>query len=383
MPKELLDKYEQQMLKCVYCGKCRYICPILDQMGWESFSPRGRIKLIHGWAKRDIDPNAFLAERIYCCTECERCVAECPSGVPVTEIIEEARKELVKEGYAPSEVLKVKEAIEAEKNVYQRPNNKRIDWLKTVKSHRKKKVETLYFVGCVTAFSRILRPVVRAVASILDVAGENWTVLNEEWCCGAPLKFGGTSENFKAFIEHNVETIESTGVKRGVFSCPACYRVFKDVYPNILGRSLNFKIMHFVEFAYELVKEGRLKLNKIEAKVTYHDPCELARGLGIIDEPRKLLTTFVDTLIEMPENKANVRCCGGGSTLRAVNSALALSIGQKRIEQAVQVGAEILLTGCPSCKLNLRQATRVSKTNLQVLDITELVVKAIKPLNQT
>lgn len=377
MSKTLLNKYEKQMLKCVYCGKCRYVCPIHSEMGWESFSPRGKVKLIHGWAKGDLDPTGVLADRVYTCTECERCALECPSGVQVAEIIAEARKELVKKGKAPDPVLAVKEAIETEKNVYKRPNLPRYDWLKTP---IKDKAETVYYIGCLIAFSRVLRPIAQAVVSILDTANEDWTVLVDEWCCGAPLKFAGATERLKEFVEHNVKAIEATNAKRVVFSCPGCYRIFEEIYPSIIGRPLKFKFTHFAEFAYQLVKEGRIKPRKIEAKVAYHDPCELSRIMGIVDEPRKLLATFVDNLVEMPENKRNVRCCGGGSTLKAMNSTLALKIGQKRIEQAVQTGAEILVTGCPSCRQNLSQAARISKAKLQVMDIAELLESAIKPL---
>jgi Fe-S oxidoreductase len=194
-----------------------------------------------------------------------------------------------------------------------------------------------------------------------------------------PLKFGGGTEHLREFVAHNVDKIEASGAKRVVFSCPGCYRMFKQEYPKILGRPLKFSMMHIAELANEYIKSGRLSLkDKLKEKITYHDPCELARLLGVIDEPRNALAETSTSLLELPENKINTHCCGGGGLYKGVDTENSLEIAAKRIRQAETIGSETLVSACPSCIMNLYQSARRVKSSVQVLDIADAISRQIK-----
>jgi heterodisulfide reductase subunit D len=304
----------------------------------------------------------------------------CPFNFDLIELWEKARERVVKSGFAPTPTIQVKEAVEAENNVYKMPHASRLEWLdyEEVEAPEKEKADVVYFIGCTTSYSGILNPIAHAVTSILDAAGEDWTLLKDEWCCGSPLKFAGQTEKYKDFVTHNVEVIESTNAKRVVFNCPSCYRRFKEDYPKLLGRQLRFELVHIAELVDEYIKDGRIKPpQQLEATVTYHDPCELSRLLGKYEVPRSLLNKFVTTFIEMPENKVNARCCGAGGLLAAIDTDLAKRLANKRVEQAEEIGATILTSACPACKSSLDAAAADADSDLQVLDIVEVIAQQL------
>ncbi|MEM2922631.1 MAG: (Fe-S)-binding protein, partial [Candidatus Bathyarchaeia archaeon] len=170
--------------------------------------------------------------------------------------------------------------------------------------------------------------------------------------------------------------IESTGARKIVFSCPGCYRMFRQEYSRLL--SPRVRMLHLVEFIDECVRSGKIKFkDRLEERVTYHDPCELARLCGVIEEPRRVLANFVTDFVELPENKFNVKCCGGGGLYKAVETATSLKIAGKRVEQAEKAGVATLVVACPSCNENLSQATYSKKSGLKVLDFAEVTASKI------
>jgi heterodisulfide reductase subunit D len=380
-----------QLYACGKCGECLLACPIYEETQDRNLGPAFRIRTLKSLAKtrsglfslflgsRKSNPKEIqkLATSVYDgCTVCGRCMTVCPFNFDLIEIWEKARERVVKCGFGPAPTIQVKEAVEAEKNVYKMPHALRREWLyyEIVEAPQKEKADVVYFVGCTTSYSGILNPIAHAVTSILYSADEDWMMLKDEWCCGSPLKFAGQTEKYKDFVAQNVEAIEATNAKRVVFNCPSCYRRFKEDYPKILGRPLRFELVHIIELIDEYVNEGRIKpAQKLEATVTYHDPCELSRLLGKYEEPRRLLTDFVTTFIEMPENKVNARCCGAGGMFAAINTDLSHSLAKKRVEQAVEIGATILTSSCPACKLVLDEAAVDAESDIQVLDLVEVI----------
>jgi heterodisulfide reductase subunit D len=384
-----------QLYACGKCGECLLACPIYEETQDRNLGPAFRIRILKSLAKagtglrtlffgsRKSNPKEIqkLATSLYNgCTECGRCMAVCPFNFDLIDIWEKARERVVASGFGPAPTVQVKEAVEAEKNVYTMPHASRLDWLEyeEVEAPEKEKADVVYFVGCTTSYSGILNPIAHAVTSILDAAGEDWTLLKDEWCCGSPLKFAGQTEKYEDFVANNVEVIEATNAKRVVFNCPSCYRRFKEDYPKVLGRPLRFELVHINELVDEYVEEGRLKPpQKLEATVTYHDPCELSRLLGKYEAPRRLLNNFVTTFIEMPENKVNARCCGAGGLFAAMDTETSHRLAKKRVEQAEELGATILTSACPACKLILDEAAVDTDSNVQVLDIVEVVAQQL------
>lgn len=392
MSEKFLDNFDREhktwMYACTKCGDCIDECPVYQQTADPYTAPGFKIKKMRPIVNRSIfsflsgpseDEIKKIAKGIYECTLCGRCASVCPYQYDLVDLWEVSRSSAVKNRLEPEPIKDMTENTLADKNYLKRPHERRKSWTRGLKVPKKKSAETLYFVGCVISYTPTLKAAGRGVTAILNAAKEDWALLGEEWCCGVPLKFGGSTEQLHEFVTHNVEMIEASGAKRVVFSCPGCYRMFKQEYPKILGRSPKFSMVHIAELADEYVKSGKIQLKeKLEEKITYHDPCELSRLLGVIEAPRNVLTTSSNTFLELPENKLNSHCCGGGGLYKGVDTDNSLEIAKKRVGQAESIGSETLVSACPSCIMNLYQATRFMKSKVKVMDFADAIARQIK-----
>ncbi len=141
-----------------------------------------------------------------------------------------------------------------------------------------------------------------------------------------------------------------------------------------------FKVVHTSELMAELIKEGRLKLLKeVPETVTYHDPCHLGRHAGIYEQPREVLKAIpAIKFVEMSKNRENALCCGAGGGVKAGFPDFAMQAAMRRLEEAQDVGAESIVSACPFCAHNLKDAIRESGSQLKFYDLTELIAKTIK-----
>jgi heterodisulfide reductase subunit D len=389
---DFLDNFNKKqvswMYACSKCGECVDECPVYQQTSDNFTAPGFKIKKMRPIINRILlsftsmpseSEIKNLTKGLYECTLCGRCVSVCPYQYDLVELWEKARESTVKIGLEPAPIREMMETTLVDKNFLKRPHERRTNWTRRLDVPEKEGAETLYFVGCVTSYTPSLRPTAAGVTSILNAAKEDWTILGDEWCCGVPLKFGGGTEHFREFVIHNVEMIEASGAKKIVFSCPGCYRMFKQEYPKILGRPLKFSTLHVAELVSEYIKTGKLSLKeKLNEKIAYHDPCELSRLLGVIDEPRNALAETSTTLLELPENKINTHCCGGGGLYKGVDTENSLEIAAKRIKQAETMGSETLVSACPSCVMNLYQSARRANSSVKVLDFADAISRQIK-----
>ena len=194
---------------------------------------------------------------------------------------------------------------------------------------------------------------------------------------GSPLLLAGDEHTAKEYALHNVEAIEARGVKRLITGCSGCFRVFKWEYPKLLGRELGFEVLHTVQYVAEKLDSGDLKVDKVKERVAYHDPCELARLGGVIDEPRRVLDHIAEDWVEFDEKGIDVRCCGGGGLLQASNNEVRMLIAKKRLDEAISKRVEIVTSGCPACKLAFVDSARHFDLDIEVLDVMELVARQL------
>jgi Fe-S oxidoreductase len=163
-------------------------------------------------------------------------------------------------------------------------------------------------------------------------------------------------------------------VKKILVSSPHCYHSFKNEYPEF---KVNFEVVHISQYVFELIHEGRLELIKeYGKKVTYHDPCYLGRHNGIYDEPREALKKIPGLeLIEMPDSLEDSLCCGGGGGRIWMETPKGERFSDLRLEQAIEVGAEVLVTSCPYCITNFEDSrlTLEDGEATEVKDITEII----------
>jgi len=175
----------------------------------------------------------------------------------------------------------------------------------------------------------------------------------------------------------NVEAIERLGAEKVVTTCPTCFKQLKVVYPKLLGRELSFDVVHATQLISSYLMDGMISLREHAGVFTYHDPWELARQMGVIEEPR-LIITKLGALRELKKRGLETQCCGGGGLLRAVNEEISVKMAQLRVNQALETGAGILVTSCPSCKMNLSEGGKALNTNIDVVDLVEVVARNLE-----
>ena len=380
-----LESYSEDVQRCMRCGFCKSLCPTYEFVGWESGSPRGRMLLIKGLIDKELEVNEYVADKIYKCVLCGYCLWRCPPGVRTTDAIKACRKFLVDSGFYPRELDDLEEKIEKSHNLYGLPNDSRLKWLDLANLSNEvsvnRKAEVVYFPGCVTSLSSRGRKIAYSSSRILNKMGLNWTLIGEEeWCCGNPLLLAGKLDRLKDIIEHNVEAIRGLEAKVLVTSCAGCYRMFAQEYPKFVG-DLGFKVYHISQLIEErldlksfMVKDG--------GKVTYHDPCDLGRTFKIFEEPRNIIKAIPGVeFVEMTRNRLQARCCGGGGGVQANDPDLAVQMAAERVRDALEVGAEVIVSGCAACKDNLRKGAKAipkqERGKIKVMDITEIVANAM------
>jgi glycolate oxidase subunit GlcD len=376
------DDVDREILACIQCGFCRAGCPTFAQTQLESLNARGRNILAYNMLVGEVEPSDDLAKRLYQCMECLNCKYTCPAGVDLSSIIHAARKRLVEEGFIPEIHKKLLDSIAEYGNPFAEPTSKRADVF-PAGFEKKETADTLLFLGCVSSYQDL--KIIPAMMKIADLAGEDYTALGEnEVCCGYLSYLVGDMEAFGRFRENAMERIMKTGAKKIVATCAGCYKTFHDLYPKYGADFGDTKVMHAIEYMEELIKQGTMKFDPEgkPLKVAYHDPCDIGRHMQIFEPPREVLKAMPGVeLLEFALNRNMAKCCGGGGGVKAFDNPMSADIAFDRVKQALAVGADTIVSACPSCKNSLNQgAARARKEKLgkvKVMDLTELVAQRL------
>ena len=225
----------------------------------------------------------------------------------------------------------------------------------------------LYYKGC-TAREK-LNSISKATERILKIANIEYKTLDDEKCCGSVLLRTGFFDDAIEEMKLNLKDLEGKTI---LTSCAGCYKTLKEDYRKYLG--VDLRVIHISQLLEQLIKENKINLkgNK-NLKITYHDSCHLGRHAGEYEAPRNVIKSIAD-LVEMENNKEKSRCCGSGGGVKSAYGDLSNSIAKSRIDEAKDTGADLLVSACPFCKLNLSQ----NSDNLEVLDLSEFVLKNLE-----
>jgi len=377
---------DNEILACINCGFCRLGCPTYDVTQLESRNARGRNILAFNLMTGEIGPSKELANSFYTCTTCNSCTQFCPAHIKVDEIIQKGREKLFASGFTPEPVMGLRDSILNTNNVYAATKEDRIAiYPSSIKKkletgQLKKKANTLLFMGCVSSYLDM--KIVPSFLKIMDAAGVDYTVLGkDEICCGFPLHLMGDQEKFVQNARNVIDLIKATGAKELVTPCAGCYKTFRKYYPE--AGDLGVELFHSVHYIQRLIEKKKIQLGgNLGKKITYHDPCDLGRAFHIFDEPREILKAIPDIdFIEMKRNRLKARCCGGGGSVMALEPELSADMAAVRVKDAVEVDAEIIVSGCSACKDNLRKGVKAipkdERPKMKVMDITEIVANSI------
>lgn len=214
----------------------------------------------------------------------------------------------------------------------------------------------LYFRGCTAREKQTT--IQKATERLLNLAGVDYHMLENEKCCGSVLLRTGFVDEANEQIKKNSEIFKDEKI---LTSCAGCYKTLSEDYDDV-------DVVHISQFLDELIKQGKFDFTKKDLDVTYHDSCHLGRHSGIFDEPRKVINEVAD-LIEMENIREDSLCCGAGGGVKSAYPEIADQMAKTRIAQAKETGADILITSCPFCKLNLEN------DEMEVLDLTEFLVE--------
>ena len=381
-----------EMAACTNCQACAEVCPAVNaamdghlsavyRMQGLQQIVKQRSGLLSRLLGRKVSPEDWrqYSDTVFRCTLCANCEEVCPVGIHLKDLWLSIRKDLVDSKYYPKKIDMIRRNLEQSHNVFAEDNEERADWVEDMDDAPddgfvKEAAEVVYFTGCVAAYFPLAQKIPIALAEVFQASGVDFTLLGEdEWCCGFPLLGAGLQDLLQEFIDHNLAAVRATGARRVVFACPSCYQMWREHYPG------EFEIFHSTQFLLKLVQENRIPLKTLDLTVTYHDPCDLGRGARLFEEPRRAIQSIPGVkLVELPRNRENCQCCGGGGNLEMIDAGLSKEIARKKIEEVMQTGAQAVVTACQQCVRTMATYVRRNKVPVEVLDITQLVRRALK-----
>jgi heterodisulfide reductase subunit D len=187
------------------------------------------------------------------------------------------------------------------------------------------------------------------------------------------LIVAGLRKEHEELRRHNLEKLASLGAKEVVFSCPSCYYTWTHYY-----RPEGVRLMHATEFILSRIRSGKLSPGRLEARATYHDPCDLGRGMKVFDPPREIIRSVPGLdFVELPENREHGYCCGGGGDAEMIDTDLVEAIASRLLGRVEQVGAELVITACQQCNRMIKNAVGASGKKIEVKDIVQLVAESV------
>lgn len=359
---------------CFQCGLCTASCP------WNrvrTFAPH-RIMRQAQFGLVDLED-----EGCWLCTTCNLCISRCPREVPITRIMQASRSIFLEYQYnmAAASLRSAMGSMTGEGNPWGGKRENRADWAGNMNIEiYDKDHNLLYFPGCVPAYDSSLGSIARATAAILSNTGANFGILGtRESCCGESARKVGNESLFEQLARSNIEAFKESGVTEIIVNSPHCYTTFKEDYPELEG---NFDVIHLTQYLSRKIDEGKLTLTReLNKRVVYHDPCYLGRHNDIYDEPRKVLQSIpgLEVLDEV-DSRENSLCCGGGGGRIWMETLKDERFSDILVNQAIELGADILVTACPYCILNFKDSVMNEDKGdvLEIKDISEVVQEAIE-----
>ncbi|MBU0495194.1 MAG: (Fe-S)-binding protein [Chloroflexi bacterium] len=390
-----------ELLACTRCGECIAWCPTYAEAERDEITPLTKIATLRsfllgqslgagplgrlfGHRRPDEAGLARWAAGTYDCTLCGRCRVVCPVGIRTRELWIAMREQLVALDRHPALMDRLRETVDTYHNISGQPNAQRTGWSDNLERvlpslDRQKGAEVVYFLGCVAAFYPMVYSIPRAMSQVMERAGVSWTTLGgDEWCCGFPLTIAGFGADAEALARHNVTAVRDLGARTVVTACPSCYHTWRHDYPRLVG-DLGVQVMHSTELLRDLVRAGRVELRGFPDPITYHDPCDLGRTSGIYDAPREIIRAIPGVqFTEMRDHREYSLCCGGGGDVEMADAGLSQAVARRRLAQAQETGAQTIVTACQQCQRTLLGAARRKKTRIKTIDISELVLEAMR-----
>lgn len=394
---------------CTKCGKCHEVCPA--RATGLPLSPRdvvlelrqqsdaalkkegvgGVIGLLMNGSDGAADESIIGKDRIrpetiWSCMQCNACVEVCPVGIEQAPIINQIRRHLVEEGEMDPNLQSTLETIHTSGNSFGENKRKRGRWTREldfeVKDARKEPVDLLWFVGDYASFDPRSQEITRTMARILHEAEVDFGILYDgERNAGNDVRRVGEEGLYEMLAEHNISTLQQCEFNRIVTSDPHSLNTLRNEYPALGG---SWEVIHHMTLIRELIESGRLDVaDRLDYKVTFHDPCHMGRFNGEFDNPRKIIELLGCELREMPRNRENSFCCGaGGGQIWIPDEPGVQRPSEDRIEEALGLGEiDFFVVTCPKDVTMYEDAIKTTGNSerIELREVMELVDEALEP----
>jgi Fe-S oxidoreductase len=388
--KQLLDT-----LTCTECGRCQSVCP-----AWNSGRPLSPKLLImdlrdhlmtsatEGSATegsaggKALVPDVISPEVVWSCTTCGACVEQCPVDIEHVDTIVHLRRRLVDEGNIEPAVQQVLQADAQQGNTFGKSGRMRARWTRnlgfTMKDARKEPVQYLWFVGDFASFDERLQAMSRQFAVILNDAEVDFGLLFEdEHDDGNDVRRVGEEGLFQMLVEHNMASFGKASFREIFTTDPHSFNTLRNEYPSY---GLDKPVVHYSQLLERLLDDGSIPVEPLGLRVTYHDPCYLARHNRLTDPPRRVLRSLGCEVAEMPRHGLNTFCCGagGGRIWMTDGPQDSERPSESRIREAVAVGVNYFVVACPKDFVMYTDAVKTTgnEEHIQVVDLIQLVDRA-------
>jgi glycolate oxidase iron-sulfur subunit len=396
--------------RCSKCGGCMAVCPLYAETTTEPLVARGKLFLIRNYLDGELDLSQKMKELMSLCLLCKACTAQCPNGIPVDQLVLAIRQEIAHEKgisfvkkNAFQHLLQNNGSLTAAAKLAYLYQHSGLQWMtrKTgildalggdlaqkekllppiawrsfrsqipeVFSCNKPKLRVAYYTGCLTNY--VFHSTGYALINLLR-HHQIEIVIPDQWCCGIPALASGDEQSAVQLAHKNIRAFQEAGVDAVITDCASCGSMLRE-YADLVGteeaRSFSEKVLDISQFLVDVVsfQPGE---KEVPLVVTYHDPCHLRRGQGVVDAPRKLLRSLPGVVFK--EMKESDRCCGAAGSFNLTYYDLSQRIGSRKAHNILETGADAVVTGCPSCIMQLQHVLSQQDAPIKVLHIAELL----------
>jgi len=354
---DFVKKFREQVLKCSRCGFCQAVCPIFGATLRPAYNARGKMLILKEVMDGKIDLSDELIETLFQCTTCANCFKNCPSGVNVPDIIKQVRKDMVHIGSCHPAFKGMHEVLGKHTNIY--AEDEPADFGR----ERSRKAAYVFFIGCVGSFRE--EEATEATLALMDHLKIDYTLIDEV-CCSGVLEDVGYEINAD-LVRTNIERIQATEARTLITGCPYCYRTFTNRPQYAALKENGVDIVHIAQF----LKDYDFNV-KTDKRVTYHDPCDLGRHCDIYEEPRQTIRKIAPNFVELPHHHVDALCCGAGGGVRGAFAKNSIAMARRRLAEAEEIEADVVLTECNSCVHNLANA-KLRKQKFEIFTTTQFI----------
>lgn len=388
---------------CVHCGLCADAClfytetqdpkytPIrklepLRRVWEQEYTLWGRLKKLAGLSKPVSDEElAEWQDLLYnSCTLCGRCSLVCPVGNDLVYMIRKAREGMSASGNVPEGMIGAAERtvrIGSPMGVQLKAVQAQIKHVEKASGLEipvdKQGAEYLALLSSMEIMN--FPEYLEALAKIMHQAGKTWTIASDAFeATNAGIQVGN-SDIAKVIVERIVKAAERLQVKTVI--SPECGHAFSAIRwegPNLVGKKFSFQVLHILEVLDDLRAQGLIKTEGMETeKMTFHDPCQIARKGGVIQPQRNLLNMVASNFVEMTDHGKYNWCCGAGGGVSANEDAeeLRLTAFKRKKAQLEELGVDALVTACANCRIQLEEGLEENEMDIPVLGLTEMIAE--------